>query len=209
MRARRATSGVGRAAWLLAALLLPLCAAQPSKTFSVTYDGDNLHPVIPNLHFITGKALDQLRDARTVVFVSRLSLFSIDRGVAVSEAPERFAVSYDIWEEKFKVTILGLNPRTKAGMTAAQAETWCLDNITIKATGLPPDRPFFLRFELRSAGDGELSRVISDPGISLRAFMELLSKKAGPDDQHWGPFESGRMRLSDLIRTPGRGARSG
>ena len=144
-----------------------------------------------------------------MVFVARLSLFTTDQNVARREAPARFMVSYDIWEEKFKVTIPGASPSSRSGLTAAQAENWCLDNLVISALGLPPDHPFYLRLELRTASPREFSSVMADPGISFRALAELFARKAGPDDPHWGPYESGRVRLSDLVRTPGRGARSG
>jgi hypothetical protein len=37
----------------------------------------------------------------------------------------------------------------------------------------------------------------------------LLSRKAGPGEQHWGPLDSRPLRLTDLVRVPGPGARTG
>jgi len=199
-------TGLSRRSWLLAGLALPLFRARAANPLSIVYDGDNLYPVVQDLHFLTGKPLDRLKDAENVAFDSRLSLFTIDQSVPIQQAIGRFVVSYDIWEQKFKVTIPGPAPRSRENLTAAQAETWCLDNLFIKASGLTADRPFFLRMELRTEQRGELSSVLADPGISLvRAAVELWGRKARPDEPHWGPFESGRLRLSDLVRMPGRG----
>lgn len=199
-------TGISRRRWLLAGLALPLFRARAANSLSIVYDGDNLYPVVQNLHFLNGKPLDRLKDAENVAFDSRLSLFTIDQSVPFQQAVRRFVVSYDIWEQKFKVTIPDPAPRSRENLTAAQAEAWCLDSLAIRASGLAADRPFFLRMEMRTEQRGELSSVLADPGISLvKAAVELWGRKSRPDEPHWGPFESGRLRLSDLARTPGRG----
>jgi hypothetical protein len=185
-----------------------LCRARAANDLSVVYDGDNLRPVVPTLHILTGRPLKRLEEAEEVAFASWLSLFTIDQSVAFHQAYGRFVVSYDIWEQKFKVTIPGPAPRSRENQTAAQVEAWCLDNLAISASGLPADRPFFLRLELRTEQRRELSSVLTDPGISLvKPLVELFSRKARPDEPHWGPFESPRLRLSELVRMPGRGMR--
>jgi hypothetical protein len=199
---------ISRRCWLLAGVALPLSLARAQGGISVFYDGESLRPVAPNLHFLTGKALDRLKDADTVVFVATLRLFTIDQSVAFRETPGKFVVSYDILEEKFKAVITESAARSRAGMTASQAETWCLDSLAISTAGLAPDRLFYLRLEMRAAGPKEeFSSVMADP---IRAFFEMVSRKAGPGEQHWGPLESRPLRLSDLVGAgTGRGARSG
>jgi hypothetical protein len=138
-------------------------------------------------------------------------LFAINRIDPLREAASSFVVSYDIWEQNFKVTIPGPAKRSKTGLSGPQAESWCLENMTIGASGLAQDAPFFLRMELRGERQKEPSAPAADPGsgIGIRAFIELFSRKASPDEPRWGPFDSARQRLSDLVRIPGRGARSG
>jgi len=199
-------TGLSRRSWLLAGLALPLFRARASSPLSILYEGDDLRPVVPNLHFLTGKPLERLNDAEKVVFASWLSLYTIDQSVAFRQAYGRFVVSYDIWEQKFMVTIPGPAPRSKGDLTALQAEGWCLDNVAISAKGLAADQPFFLRLEMRTEQHRELSSVLADPGISLlRPLVELFSRKARPDEPQWGPFESRRLRLSELVRMTGRG----
>jgi len=61
----------------------------------------------PDLHFLTGKPLERLRDAATVVFLSQITLYSDSHGTVFRRIPERIIVSYDLWEEKFAVSIPG------------------------------------------------------------------------------------------------------
>jgi hypothetical protein len=136
-----------------------------------------------------------------VTFLSQLTL-SADRDgrVVVKRAPERLVVSYDLWEEKFSVKIPGRGQRPFVG-SAAEAEAWCFDSLALSALGVAPDRPYWLRFDLRTAGNRELASVMGDTGLSLSGLIDMLSRKpaAGEFSRTWnfGPF-----RLKDLPRTP-------
>ena len=141
-RESRAAAGISRRGWLIAGLAIPLLRARAAAKLSVEYDGDLLYPVAPSLHFLTGKVLDRLRDsADTQAFISQLTLFYED-GEAVRQKRARFVVSYSLWEEKFKVAIPDSAARSAAGLSAAQAEAWCLENVAISSSGLAPDKPF-------------------------------------------------------------------
>jgi hypothetical protein len=206
-RAARETS-ITRRSWLLAGLALPLSRAFGDSLISVRYDGDNLRAAAPSVHFLTGKTLDRLRDANTVAVIANLSLYAIDQAGPFRNSAARFEISYDLWEERFKAVANMPSRRSKAGLTAAQAEDWCLENLAVSAAGLAADRPVFLRLELRSTDPKEFSGAMADPGSFFRAMAVFLSRKAGPGDPHWGPYQSGTFRLSDL-RASGRGARNG
>jgi hypothetical protein len=104
------------------------------------------------------------------------------------------------------VTIPGANPEAKNGLTAADAEAWCLDNISISALGMAPDRPFWFRFDLRAADPKQFSTAVGDTGISLASLIEILSRRPGHGWDSWG-FET-RLRLADLRRSPSRGMRN-
>ena len=202
-------SQISRRSWLLAGLAVPVFPARSAQPIEVTFDGDNLHVSAPSLHFLTGKPLERLKGAATVVFLSQLTLFSENHDVAFRRVPERFVVSYDLWEEKFSVTQLGSMPRsTPHVLSAPAAEAWCLEGLAISAMGLAPDRPFWLRFELRTADQMDLAGGAGEPGLNLRSLIELFSRKPGPDDPNW-TREAGPLRLEDLRRAAGRGARNG
>jgi hypothetical protein len=202
-------SQISRRSWLLAGLAVPVFPARGAQPIDVTFDGDNLHVSAPSLHFLTGKPLERLKDAATVVFLSQLTLLGDNRDVVIRRVPERFVVSYDLWEEKFSVTQLGSMPRsTPHVLSAPAAEAWCLEGLAISALGVAPDRPFWLRFELRTADQKDLAAGAGEPGLNLRSLIELFSRKPGPGDPNW-TREAGPLRLEDLRRAAGRGARNG
>jgi hypothetical protein len=200
---------ISRRSWLLAGVAAPLFPARGAQPIEVTFDGDNLHVSAPSLHFLTGKPLERLKDAATVVFLSQLTLLDENRDVAIRRAPVRFVVSYDLWEEKFSVTQLGNTPRsTPHLLSAPAAEAWCLEGLAISTLDLAPDRRFWLRFELRTADQKDLSGGAGEPGLNLRSLIELFSRKPGPEDPNW-TRDVGPLRLEDLRRSTGRGARNG
>jgi hypothetical protein len=200
---------ISRRSWLLAGLTVPVFPGRGAQSIDVSFDGDNLRVSAPSLHFLTGKPLERLKDAATVVFLSQLTLFAENHDMAIRRVPERFVVSYDLWEEKFSVTQLGSSPRsTPHVLSAPAAEAWCLEGLAISALGVAPNRPFWLRFELRTADQKDLAGGAGEPGLNLRSLIELFSRKPGPDDPNW-TREVGPLRLEDLRRAAGRGARNG
>jgi hypothetical protein len=176
-------SGISRRSWLLAGLATPLFrlrADAQSSSLATVFDGDTLRPVTPGFHFLAGKQLDRLRYGHTVVFLSKLTLYEDDHATVFRQSAQRFYVSCDLWDdEHFRVTIPGANPEAMNGLTAAHAESWCLDNISISALGT---------------------------GISLTSLIEFFSRRPGPGQPQWG-FET-RLRLADLHRSPSRGIRN-
>jgi hypothetical protein len=205
----RTAVGISRRGWLIAGLAIPLFRARAASNLSATYDGDLLYPVAPSLHFLTGKVLDRLRDSADIqVFVSQLTLLYEDGSQPVKPARARFVVSYSIWDEKFKVAIPGSAARSAEGLSATAAEAWCLENLAISASGLAPDKPFRMRFELRSVQQRDLSRVMGDLGISLTSMIEIFSRKAGGDEFN-RTLETDWLWLRNLPRLSGRPARRG
>ena len=198
---------ISRRSWLLAGLATPLLRARTAGNLTLTFDGDNLHVAAPQLHFLTGRPLSRLQEGATVVFLSQLTIFGDSHGTVWRHAPERLTVSYDVWEEKFGV-VLGTANRRVSRLSAAAAETWCLDKLAISTLGLAPDRPFWFRLELRTADPKDLSSVVGEPGISIRGLIELFSRKPGADQDQW-TLDAGPLRLANLSRTSGRGTRNG
>ena len=116
------TSGT-RSVWavLLAATVLGTTGrARADGTLIPTFDGDNLHVAAPQLHFLTGKPLRRLKDGLTVVYFSRLTVFQDDHASVFRRAQERLTFSYDVWEEKFRVT-LAASGRSSSRLSAEAA----------------------------------------------------------------------------------------
>jgi hypothetical protein len=197
--ALHAREKISRRSWLMAGLTIPVFRAHAALALKVSSDGDNLHVAAPELHFLTGKPLMRLMDGNTVVYRSLLTLFRDDRGTPIRQTPERMTISYDVWEENFKV-ILAVDRRSASRLSLAETETWCMQNLAISALGLEPERPFWLRFELKTGGEKDGSVVAGDTGISIRGLIEMFGRKAGAGEEHW-QLDAGPLRLIDLPRS--------
>jgi len=205
-RDRKEAVTISRRRWLLAGVAIPVSRLWAAERLNVTWDGDDLHVAAPQLHFLTGKPLDRLKDGATVVFLTQLTLTTDNFTTSLRRTPERFVFSQDVWDEKFSVTKLGEGQRTVSHLSAAAAEAWCLDNVAISATGLPQDRPFWLRFELRAAAKDEAA-VIGESGLNLTRLIEIFSRRPRDQQPQW-TAEAGPLRLGDLKRLVGRAART-
>ena len=205
-RGRKAVE-LSRRRWLLAGVCIPLSRALGGERLTVTWDGDDLRVAAPELHFLSGKPLDRLKDGATVVFLTQLTLTTDGFKTSLRRRPDRFVFSYDLWEETFSVTKLGEGQRTAAHLSQAAAEAWCLENVAISASDLPQDRPFWLRFELRAAEPKDEAAVIGDSGLNLTRLIEIFSRRPRDQQPQW-TAEAGPLRLADLRRLVGRAARS-
>lgn len=206
--ARQARNSITRRSWLVASLAIPLFRVRATPLLNVSSDGDSLHVDAPQLHFLSGKPLARLMDGNTVVFFSRLTLLRDDHVTLIRHQSEQITVSYDVWDERFQVN-LAVETRSVKHLSLSETETWCVQNLSISALGLDPIRPFWLRFELRTASEKEISSVTGDSGISIRGLIEELSRKAGAGGDHWGPLDAGPLRLIDLPRIVIRRTRNG
>jgi hypothetical protein len=203
--------GISRRSWLLAGLALPVFRARAADVLPPPrFDGDILQPILPKIHFLAGKPLERLTSGNTVAFVAQITLFTEDRRTVKFSPIQRFILSRDIWNETFKVTIPAITPHDRIGLTAAQAESWCLENIVVNAAEVPRDKPLWLRCDLRTVHQDDLSRVVGDKGISFLSIFEYLSRKAGASEPQWSLETERPFRLQDLPRQIfGRGTRLG
>ena len=114
-----------------------------------------------------------------------------------------FALSYDLWEERFAVTTVEARSQSASHLMMAAAEAWCVEQLAIPVSALGAlgrDLPFWIRLEYRIlAGDGT-----SDPensGYTLQALIDALSRRRKTESSPH-PLEAGPFRL------PSRGASS-
>jgi hypothetical protein len=59
--------------------------------------------VAPHLHFISGKAVEKIRNGAMISYVLKLIITSQHARETAFVLEERFAVSFDPWEEKYSV----------------------------------------------------------------------------------------------------------
>ena len=158
---------------------------------------DEIRVTTPRLHFLTGKALQRLRDGATVSFDFQLSIASGSRYNVIARALERFTVSYDVWEEKFSVVRLRDRRKSGRNLSANAAEAWCLDHLFVPASELPADKELWTRLEIRTAESKESASMFSDPGISITTLIGIFSRPPHPAQDHW-TLESPGFHLADL-----------
>lgn len=169
----------------------------------VNFHSERLHITAPQVHFLINKPLERLRNGATVTFDFQLSLLTDSNFRLRDRALERYAVSYDLWEEKFSVKQLRTSLKTSSLLTAKAAEAWCVENISLAPGTIGPDEPVWLRLEVRG-GDGKESPIfgrdnIRDSGISLTSLIEIFSRPA-TSQQLRVIAQAGPLRLADLKR---------
>src|SRR5580692_1730714 len=77
-------------------------------------DGDFLHVSAPNFSFLNGKTEERLKDGTTVAFIAQLTVSTSPNYLMADKSSwARFAVSYDIWGERFAVTKFVVGPDQK------------------------------------------------------------------------------------------------
>lgn len=168
-----------------------------SEDLFVRRVADQVHVIAPRLHFLTGKSLQRLHDGATVPFDFQLSIAAGLKSNIVQRAVERFTVSYDVWEEKFRVVRLRDFRKSAVGLSSNAAEAWCVENIFVPAASVPADKQLWAHLDIRTVESKEQLSSSDDAGISIPALIQLLSRPPRPQQDHW-TAESASFRLSDL-----------
>lgn len=203
------------AAWLKSAFLCALLCATAaglgaSNTLAVRLDGDYLRVSLPTIDFLKGKPLDRLKDGASVAFIGQVTITTSPNSLTpVARSVARFALSYDIWEERFSVTKIGQSPesrRTAAHLSTQATEAWCLDNLVIDRSQIPADKEFYVQLDLRAEDPKDELGIIGDPGINLTRLIEMFGRPPRSPQERW-LFNSGPLRLADLKKTEVHGGR--
>ena len=184
---------------LVALLLIASSTVQPSgQSVTVHVVGDALHVRAPgsSFGFIEGAALEHLRDGRALRVDLELAVLRELGAEAVTERRQSFNLSYDLWEERFAVSLIGGPRRSISHLTARDAEAWCLEQLTVPVAALGRlgrDAPLWIRLayrvqDLEPAADPDGAR------FTLRSLIDLLSRR-GQDDAVGDSIEAGPFRL--------------
>jgi hypothetical protein len=172
------------------------CGRVQAQSLPLTVErlGNYLHVAAPQLHFLEGKPLEQLRNGASVTYVFALTLSA--GGASAFRLQERFILSYDLWEEKYSVVQAGPSGRSASHLTAAAVETWCLDNLLMPLPALSPEKPFTARLacsiaeEIDSGGD-------TGSGLTIAGLIDVFSRKKHEALPHW-EAASTPLHLADL-----------
>jgi hypothetical protein len=181
---------------LLALLTWPAVRVS-AQALTVEAAGDALKIRAPGFSFLKGDPLARLKDGRSVrVELAAMVLPGPGKSPAVTSR-RIFALSYDLWEERFAVSALNDATRSQSvsHLMQAAAEAWCVDQLAIplKALGaLGRDVPFWIRLEYRIVdGDPPGSE---DPGYTLQGLIDALSRRRKTESSP-PPLEAGPFRL--------------
>ena len=193
----------------MVAFLTGFAAAMLAEDLVLDWHEERIQFSAPRLHFLSGKPLERLKNAAQVGFDFQVTLWSGSRTHIVRRSAERFMVSYDLWEEKFSVSKLQAPRKSTAHLTAQAAEAWCLEQMSMEASGIPGGDALWARLEIR-AEDGRtplpLGRGnISESGINLTSLIEIFSRPPQAAQTHWS-VEAGPVTLDDLRRGRRRGS---
>lgn len=172
-------------------------SARAEPTLLVRREGPRLRVSAPQIRFLAGRPLEQLRNGANVGFVSQVQLFFDSQAAAAVRAVDRFVLSFDLWEEKFSATRIGPPRRSATRLSAPAAEAWCLDHYLDVPPALTPRRRFSIRLELRAEDPKETSAIVGDPGINITRLIELFSRPPRSQQPRW-TAGSGPLRLEEL-----------
>ncbi len=186
----------------LVALLVWPVAQSFAQILTVDAVGDALKIRAPGFSFLKGDPLTRLKDGRSV---------RVELGGLVLPAPGKqpaaatrriFALSYDLWEERFAVTTVEARSQSVSHLALTAAEAWCVEQLTIPLAALGAlgrDQPFWIRLEYRIL-DGDGAPDESDSGYTLQALIDVLSRRrkteASPNALEAGPFRTPARRSS-------------
>lgn len=196
---------------MLSALLCAIGLLQGATDRLVVFlDGDYLRVSLPHVDFLKGKPLDRLKDGASVAFVGQVTITTSPNAISpAARAVARFALSYDIWEERFSVTKIGASPesrRSASHLSAQAVENWCLDNLVIDRSEVPGNRDFYVQLDLRAEDPKDELGIIGESGINLTRLIEFLGRPPRSPQERL-LLNSGPFRLADLKKTEIRGVR--
>jgi hypothetical protein len=185
--------------------LLPFAAALGAQSLELRLEVGNLLKIsAPGFQFLFGRPLERLKNGSSVSFLAQLSISTDAYRTIQARALTRFALSYDIWEERFSAVRFSLSQieepaRKSAPLGESAVQTWCLDNLTIDISRIPLDQQLWVRLEWRADDSHETAGVIGEPGISITRLIDLFSRPARTSQDRL-PLEAGPFRLMDLKR---------
>jgi len=180
-------------------LFLVLIWVKPgsAETLKIRMDGDRLRLTGDSIHFLTGHPLDRLHNGAVVTYVLQLTMRAERGGKILSRLAERFVFSYDLWEEKFSVTRLGMPARSASNLSRTGAESWCLDNLSMPAAQAPAGQTVWFSMEYQSE-DAKDPAGTNDSPFTLSNLIDIFSRRPRDDQQVRGSVEIGPFRPDKL-----------
>jgi hypothetical protein len=187
--------------WLALAFLCGVATAMFAEELRMRTQGNRIEFTVPRTHFISGRLLARLKNAEPIALDVQVRLASGVSTNVVRQNTARFAISYDLWEERFSVTQLAPVRKTASHMQASDAEAWCVQQMAITdLAGVSTTQPLWAHMEIRADAERETRLFgISDAGISLTGLVEIFARPAKASQPHWS-LDAGPVTLDQLRR---------
>jgi len=190
-----------KAWWLLAAFVSGMALAMFAEELILRAHENRLE-FAPQVHFLSGTSLARLHNAAEVPFDMKATIWSGNRNHVFAHNEDRFVVSFDIWEESFKVTKATAPQKSVSHLNAAGVESWCMNQMSMDLAGLSGNEPFWARLEIRAEvplrDSGLFGRgSVSESGISLASLIDIFSRPPQAEQPHW-TLTSPRLTLDEL-----------
>jgi hypothetical protein len=176
------------------------CLCVLAQDLVLRHAADALLVTAPRLHFLTGKPLERMRNGASVTYDMQLSILSENRQYIIRRGFERFVVSYDLWEEKFSATRMRTARTSASHLTAEAAESWCLDHLSVPASGLATEKPVYVRLDIRAQEPKDRRSIDDDASISLSRLIEIFSRAGNPASGTQWRAEAGPISLQNLLQ---------
>jgi hypothetical protein len=180
-------------------VVLAICVRSGyGQTLKARLDGDQVHLDSPDLHFISADARQVLHDGVTVTYSFRISISASKYSVPAVSITYHCVFSYDIWEERYKVSRSEPGARSASHLNEDAAQKLCVESLTIPTASLTPDSAFWISLEYRME-DRQVSSSGEDQRTWLGAVVEIFSQRK-EKPQLTGMLQGGPFRLSELRR---------
>ena len=165
---------------VLATVLAPRVLAQ---TVTVRTVADVLHVQARGFSFIEGPVLARLKEGRSVRIDFEVTVLAKPGGQVMKQLMQSFALSFDLWEERFAVSRMGAPPSSISHLRQRDAETWCLENLRmpVSSLGIGRDTPFWIRLAYR-VQDVVAAAEEQGERYTLRGLIDRLSRRSEEDN---------------------------
>ena len=184
-------------ALVIAAALAWPAAHLSSQSITVNAANGVLHVQAPGFRFIDGELLARLNDGRSVRVEVALTVLAKPGAAAAAQRKQTCVLSYDLWEERFAVTLAEVPARSASHLSSTAAESWCVQQLDVPLSTLGPlarNLPFWIRLESRAVGDENADRA--EGGFTLRDLIDALSRRPKPGEVSRA-IEAGPFRVQN------------
>jgi hypothetical protein len=186
--------------WAGLGLLLSLNPAiARGESLKVHLNGEQLHVEAHDLRFLSPAAQARLHDGATVIYRFRLLVSASRNGDAAAEYTYHCVFSFDILEEKYKVSRQEPGYRAASHLSENAARDLCLDSLMIPAASISTHSSFWISMEYQME-DRQSNIDRSDSHSVLDSLVNIFGQRDKTpqpvDVLRGGPFRMEELRKS-------------